>query len=1063
MSSSTGNTTMAIVPSPSTSFAKSLKTYGTISYGEKNERRLMVVGFDKELFIRTCSTASDDYDETKCNYDDIMTELFKVGETWISRELVDLAVTLVSEKHGWLSTKKQCFIRCNRFGKNDNESRDFANGSLQSGCTLQIAIKALVTTRYLPEGQKDKDKKKWSYRHHWDQPVEIKEGTCTTHGGNCQPGRQNRVAVMSRAGVYIKKMPDNALFRLCNIAEHGGKLSTNSIKSVMRVAWPKAKLATKQDIFNIRVKVMKLMPTFRKSNQDYETFKEVVNASDMLQGIDNEELTDDEAYQLGYDLWLELVNTTNTKEEAMMSFIEYLELIKARAKGFTYKLAETSEDANISGNNNKKLLGVMWMTATMRRNFELFGGYICLDMMKRGLNTLLWPYVAVTMYDENMKLCLAAEGILCGERFDMYHFVAAFLGESAPRRPLSEVNIVAGDGFFDQEMIVALGFTHANFINDQWHLLDSGLCKMFGKGAYALLKGHLVRMVKATSETEYEEVLHSAKELLLSQPKRNGQMEQDLATFASRRKTYSTYCIAQLPGNLGRHGSSISESNHASTLVYLNDGNKKGNNFCEHPIVLIRELLMRQKNHVSKANMILWQDCQKMRSAIATLQLLPSTQETQDLLRAVQELNLTSYERYREARGRSNNFRVDSAYVADHESPQDTCTAVINTLTEETPRLFPTFESRCGCVERLANEDMCPHEIAAKGGYNKAFFKERHMSRKSVEGSLVGWVEDAVSSIDEMIGYELENLTPNGDVGIGIGSADGDVMMADATNLQTYAPLPPPPLPPPGYLPPKSVGKVQPLAKKYVQNVLNSTIDQYNGMTKDRKHLISSLVLDLEHQLTIDTTQSKSISTSTSGHVVDAPSNYSISSQPRNRLLPTHEVVANKRKASAPHLGVMMQPQLAEIGREIQVNTKTRKLTCSFCDDNHMITSCDLKQEFCLNATEYVLTTESPQNADTLCNRIKNMPTTEGCGERPVPFDTLSKDHIKMNFIIKESRPNDDGSVIYNVSFIGSKGVVTQRDVWITAKALNSITTHTNKKKKYVYDQTIIVKQLVAV
>ena len=68
-----------------------------------------------------------------------------------------------------------------------------------------------------------------------------------------------------------------------------------------------------------------------------------------------------------------------------------------------------------------------------------------------------------------------------------------------------------------------------------------------------------------------------------------------------------------------------------------------------------------------------------------------------------------------------------------------------------------------------------------------------------------------------------------------------------------------------------------------------------------------------------------------------------------------------------------------------------------------------------------------------------------------------------MNFIIKESRPNDDGSVIYNVSFIGSKGVVTQRDVWITAKALNSITTHTNKKKKYVYDQTIIVKQLVAV
>ena len=376
-------------------------------------------------------------------------------------------------------------------------------------------------------------------------------------------------------------------------------------------------------------------------------------------------------------------------------------MIKARAKGFTYKLAEEEASEN---NDKKKLLGVLWMTATMRKNFELFGGYMCLDMMKRGLNTLLWPYIAVTMYDENMKLCLAAEGILCGERVDMYHFVASFLGGSAPGRPLSEVSIVAGDGFFDQEMIIAFGFTNAKYITDQWHLLDSGLCKMFGKRAYVLLKGHLVRMVKATSETEFEEVLQSANELLLHQLKRNGQMEQDLATFASRRKTYSTYCIAQIPGNMGRHGSSISESNNASALVHLNDGNKKGNNFCEHPIVLIRELLTRQKNHVNKTNMMLWQDCQKMRIVIATLKQLPSTQETQDLLHAAQELNLASYQRYRAARERIGNFRVDSAYVADPESPQDTCTAVINTLSEDVPRLFTDFESRCGCEERLANE-----------------------------------------------------------------------------------------------------------------------------------------------------------------------------------------------------------------------------------------------------------------------------------------------------------------------------------------------------------------------
>ena len=46
----------------------------------------------------------------------------------------------------------------------------------------------------------------------------------------------------------------------------------------------------------------------------------------------------------------------------------------------------------------------------MRRNFELFGGYICIDMMMRGINTLSWPYVAAAMYDDDDKLIIGCEG-----------------------------------------------------------------------------------------------------------------------------------------------------------------------------------------------------------------------------------------------------------------------------------------------------------------------------------------------------------------------------------------------------------------------------------------------------------------------------------------------------------------------------------------------------------------------------------------------------------------------------------------------------------------------------
>ncbi len=87
------------------------------------------------------------------------------------------------------------------------------------------------------------------------------------------------------------------------------------------------------------------------------------------------------------------------------------------------------------------------MTATMRQNFELFGSYICLDFMKRALNSLLWPYVSVTMYNELRKICVGCEGILLGEKLPMYKFLCRFLQQSTPGQPFDSVNVVSGDGF----------------------------------------------------------------------------------------------------------------------------------------------------------------------------------------------------------------------------------------------------------------------------------------------------------------------------------------------------------------------------------------------------------------------------------------------------------------------------------------------------------------------------------------------------------------------------------------------------------------------------------------
>ncbi|KAL7524761.1 hypothetical protein ACHAXR_000704, partial [Thalassiosira sp. AJA248-18] len=146
----------------------------------------------------------------------------------------------------------------------------------------------------------------------------------------------------------------------------------------------------------------------------------------------------------------------------------------------------------------------------------------------------------------------------------------------------------------------------------------------------------------------------AARELLLAQEVRNGQLEEDLVQFAARRETYASYCIAKIPGNRGLKGNACSEQNHASVLMYVNDGNRHGNNFCEHPIVFIKELMQRQQKHVKKTNARLFGMSQKMRVECARLRLLPATPENKDLLCAGMKLNLVTYDRYKRFKKRAD-------------------------------------------------------------------------------------------------------------------------------------------------------------------------------------------------------------------------------------------------------------------------------------------------------------------------------------------------------------------------------------------------------------------------
>ena len=173
-----------------------------------------------------------------------------------------------------------------------------------------------------------------------------------------------------RSGDYTKFLPERALYNLCHTYETAGKISREAILTQLRVAWPKHKPITKQDVFYTRVKCLRLLPLIRET-KDFEEFSKKAQESKLLGGIDDEiDVNDDEAYELAHSACAELLEKKTVDSESIFSVVEFLKLLSAKAKGFSYEVIHETHDGK------KEMLGILWMTATMRQNYELFGEYI---------------------------------------------------------------------------------------------------------------------------------------------------------------------------------------------------------------------------------------------------------------------------------------------------------------------------------------------------------------------------------------------------------------------------------------------------------------------------------------------------------------------------------------------------------------------------------------------------------------------------------------------------------------------------------------------------------------
>ena len=272
----------------------------------------------------------------------------------MNRGLLLKTVKCVASMEGWAVGIEKKYVQCNRSGyprrkkKNDNEScfaeieessRVKKGGILKCGCTWKIKLSALH--------KKDEPVKR-TKGDDWDKMIQVVDST-VIHRKPCIPSVQNRVMAGQRAGLYNRSIPLDLIFSMCNVIDRGDILSNTHIKNLLKARVLSQKQIDSQFIYNLRVKLVRLLPEYRDTNRDYAIFKERISAEEVMQGLDNQpDVNEDEAYLIAQQTWLEICKSSSSQSEMLFSFKQYLKLIQSRAKGFHIKFVETMHNHHLT-------------------------------------------------------------------------------------------------------------------------------------------------------------------------------------------------------------------------------------------------------------------------------------------------------------------------------------------------------------------------------------------------------------------------------------------------------------------------------------------------------------------------------------------------------------------------------------------------------------------------------------------------------------------------------------------------------------------------------------------
>ena len=632
-----------------------------------------------------------------------------------------------------------------------------------------------------------------------------------------------------------------------------------------------------------------------------------------------------------------------------------------------------------------------------------------------------------------------------------------------------------------------MNFQNAVFILDYFHVFDSILPNLLQK-YYDHVEPYLRQMVDSATEKYFEFSLKQAK--LKIKSINNGREDREasasLDMFADKRSCYASHILKICKGTMGRKGSSVAESNHSSVLVYLNDGVRKQNDYCEDPHALMNDLFQIQKGHIQKWNVLLQEQHVKMECEIRTLQSMEGNSFSKCiLLDAAKHLTVESYETFQKDVMSSQHLSLDT----EHDEINECDVTVIHDVRypNSTPRKFSDMKQRCDCERQVGYMAQCRHEIMLHGKFILGCFALCHHRRQRVEGSSIGWTKPC-NIIEEI----CDTNTDDG-ITIDMETSDNNTNIIDIDNSYHQDPLDP------IHLHRKSV---QPVSKKVINTMCNNIIYNYSKLSTETQLAVSGSLISIEQLVNNGESNSQALpgdminsETMLMDHMtkfVDSyntafksPTTFNTSSQRKSALPARASSSTIRKKQSKKRLRGRRQIQVDKLKRSkcaqdtatmsetndrstilpVKKNAKKEPM-CSFCNKTgHKCTRCEIMNQHKLNATTVDSKTDRDNLLIRLCNATTVSPPSD-IGKKSLIVD-LEKAKNNAHFIIHRVFGKKDGikghvnmeDMNMLVSFIYNGGIAQQRDkeILVDGKEVHRLVMHANsmlKKKNYTFDKT---------